>query len=102
MTLQTMQKMIEDTQQCKEITKVNEDWYYVPTPEGRICYKVMVTPDGREYCTCEEFGKNPSLKCPHIYAVINAIRTGDFIDIDNLPMNKLGEITSIINEAMNG
>ena len=82
MSLQTMIKKIEDTQLCREIIRVNPDWYYVPSSEGQICYKVMVSEDGREYCSCEDYARNmksdPLLKCKHVMAVINAINDSGF------------------------
>jgi predicted nucleic acid-binding Zn finger protein len=87
-----MLKKIEDTQLCKEIVRVNQDWYYVASSEEQICYKVMVSEDGREYCSCEDYARNmksdPILKCRQVMAVINAIRTGKLQDIDYLPSIK--------------
>jgi hypothetical protein len=92
MSLQTMIKKIEYTQLCREIVRVNPDWYYVPASEGQICYKVLVSEDGREYCSCDEYAINmksdPILKCKHVLAVKNVIRTGEFQDIDHLPTIK--------------
>ena len=61
-------------EQQLRVIQINQNQYYVESPDGKVVYKVHIDND-RESCTCENFQKisksDNSFQCNHILAVKN-------------------------------
>jgi len=59
-------------EQQLRVIQINQNQYYVESPDGKVVYKVNIDND-RESCTCENFQKisksDNSFQCNHILAV---------------------------------
>ena len=78
-------------EQQLRVIQINQNQYYVESPDGKVVYKVHIDSD-RESCTCENFQKisksDNSFQCNHLLAVKNCTPSCEIETVEHAEKRK--------------